>query len=446
MKCSRYVVASPSVQMEGAAGVKRVIFSTRTSTTMLLDEAGWQVLSAGDPERLPDPLVEQLIRAEILVTEDEDELAVILRRNKAAIQDERSLYMVVQPSAACQLGCGYCGQAHRAMGMAASVQDAWLARVDHKLAGNRYDALQIGWFGAEPLTAMPVMRRLTGELRRRTDERGMGYSAKVVTNGVSLTPATATELVEQLGVNSIEVTLDGTRDNHDARRHTKKGSGSFDRIFSNLVAIRDLELSFALSIRCNVDRANADGVSELIDLLSEQQFQKRASFYTAPVHSWGNDAHMASLSREEYASREIEWLALQIERGFRPSLAPSRRTSVCLAVDEESEVVDAYGEIFNCTEVPYVPAYGTPNMFGLGPVTQDREPKRHFTDFADRIADGTYPCQTCAMLPTCGGACPKLWQEGLVPCPSTKLNIGQRLLLVLARDRLRLQADLDAER
>jgi uncharacterized protein len=273
----------------------------------------------------------------------------------------------------------------------------------------------------------------------------MQYSAKVVTNGVALTPEIATELVRQLGVTSIEVTLDGPRRHHDARRHTKSGDRSFDRIVANLLAIRDLDLSFALSIRCNVDRTNADGVSELIELLTEQGLHKRASFYTAPVHSWGNDAHMASLSREDYAAREIEWLALQIARGFKVSLVPSRRTSVCLAVDDESEVVDAHGEVFNCTEVPYVPAYGTPNVFGLGSVADERPAARHFNDFAERIANGAYPCQTCPMLPTCGGACPKLWHEGLVPCPSTKLNIGERLLLVLARDRMRQQADVHAE-
>ena len=437
MICSRYVVASPPVQIDGAAAAKRVIFSTRTSTAILLDEAGWQALSGGDIERLPDALLEQLVRAEIVVPEDEEELGVILARNRAAIQDETSLYMVVQPSAACQLGCGYCGQEHRAVSMTPAIQDAWLARVDRKLEGDRYSAVQIGWFGAEPLTALPAMRRLTAELLRRTGRRKMRYSAKVVTNGVSLTPAVVTELVEQLKVASVEVTLDGTREAHDARRYNKGGGGSFDRIFANLLALRDLPLPFALSIRCNVDRTNAGGVGRLIELLAEHGFQNRASFYTAPVHSWGNLAHLTSLSPDEFAIREIEWLALQIERGFKPTLTPSRRTSVCLAVDEESEVVDAYGELFNCTEVPYVPLYSTPSRFGLGTVTDGGNGKRHFAEFAERVAEGAYACHACEMLPTCGGACPKLWQEGHVPCPSTKRNIGQRLLLVLAQDRLK---------
>jgi uncharacterized protein len=436
MKCSRYVATSPVVRVGDADAAKRVVFSTRTSTTFVMDEGGWQALTRGEAERLPDVLVEQLVQAEILISDDENELAVIQRRNQAAIDDEKCLYMVVQPSAACQLGCGYCGQRHAAVSMTAAIQDDWLARVDRKLARRPYEAMQIGWFGAEPLTAMPVVRRLTGELRRRTDARQMRYSAKVVTNGVALTPATAEELVA-LGVTSIEVTLDGPPAQHDARRHTKTGHGSFARILANLIAIRDHDLRFALSIRCNVDATNADSVADLIDLLASHGLQRRASFYTAPVHSWGNDAHLRGLSREDFAEREVEWLALQLARGFSPSLVPARKTAVCLAVDRESEVVDAHGEVFNCTEVPYVPAYGRPNVFGLGRVEDEQPAPRHFADFADRIAEGLYPCHACPMLPTCGGACPKLWQEGLVPCPSTKLNIGQRLLLVVARDRLK---------
>jgi uncharacterized protein len=36
------------------------------------------------------------------------------------------------------------------------------------------------------------------------------------------------------------------------------------------------------------------------------------------------------------------------------------------------------------------------------------------------------------MLPVCGGSCPKQWLEELNPCPPTKLNIEDRLLLALA--------------
>ena len=33
------------------------------------------------------------------------------------------------------------------------------------------------------------------------------------------------------------------------------------------------------------------------------------------------------------------------------------------------------------------------------------------------------------MLPTCGGGCPKEWEEGRIPCPTPKFNIEQRMVL-----------------
>jgi uncharacterized protein len=53
--------------------------------------------------------------------------------------------------------------------------------------------------------------------------------------------------------------------------------------------------------------------------------------------------------------------------------------------------------------------------------------------FNDRIASGAQaPCRACAMLPVCGGQCPKSWLEGHEPCPSAKLNIARRLVLLVA--------------
>jgi uncharacterized protein len=57
-------------------------------------------------------------------------------------------------------------------------------------------------------------------------------------------------------------------------------------------------------------------------------------------------------------------------------------------------------------------------------------------NFNERVLKKEFDCATCPMLPVCGGACPKSWLEGMAPCPSTKHNIQQRLLLAYAVSRL----------
>lgn len=39
-------------------------------------------------------------------------------------------------------------------------------------------------------------------------------------------------------------------------------------------------------------------------------------------------------------------------------------------------------------------------------------------------------------MPVCGGGCPKSWKEGIKPCPSTKFNIKDKLLLHYATNKL----------
>jgi uncharacterized protein len=94
-------------------------------------------------------------------------------------------------------------------------------------------------------------------------------------------------------------------------------------------------------------------------------------------------------------------------------------------------LTDALGNVFNCTEVSQVPAYGEPNKFALGTV-DERTALAHvpFREFNDEIAKGEHSqCGACRMLPVCGGACPKQWSEGRVPCPPAKTNMPERLTL-----------------
>ena len=56
--------------------------------------------------------------------------------------------------------------------------------------------------------------------------------------------------------------------------------------------------------------------------------------------------------------------------------------------------------------------------------------ERYLGDWNDLIQnDASLPCNTCTMLPVCGGACPKSWQEGNAACPSNKFNIKEKLAL-----------------
>ena len=442
VRLSRYAIAGPVFDV-GGSEPQRLVFSTRSTRLGLVPDRQWQALERGEMDAVPPAFVQAMLDNGFAVPVEEDELRAVLAENRQSSGDAAELVQVLQPSAACQLGCTYCGQAHQASSLSAHRQEAILARIRDRLSaatdsGKPFESLNVGWFGAEPLLGMGAIRAMSPRLSRLADEFDCAFSARVITNGLLLTTETATEL-QSHGVKYVEVTLDGTESVHDARRATKGGRGSFATIMANLTQVAsNPNLGFELVVRTNVDASNADDVPRLIDLLARNGINKRAKLYFSPVYSWGNDAHLAALTPEVYAWHETQWLNQMFELGFALDPLPERHRIVCLALQRDGRVTDAFGTEFNCTEAPLVPAYGAPNRYAVGHVddANGNGVSLPFATWYDEIEDGTQSaCASCRMLPVCGGACPKAWLDGNPPCPSTKHNIVDRMSLALLAGR-----------
>lgn len=440
MKLTDYCVVTQPFFDEVEGCIKRLLYATRTAKLHIVDEYSWKNIESGMFDKLPEKMLFQLLNSEIIVPSNEDELTTILSRNDAVAVDNNQLYLVIQPTASCQLGCHYCGQEHTSKLLSDEEQQMFIQRARAKLETKQFQSLSIGWFGGEPLLGLSVMRALTPQLQTLAKTFGCGYEAKIVTNGLALTEKVATEIISNMDVRFVEITIDGMPEFHDTRRMQKNGKATFDKIFQNVVALakrKDIDVN--ISIRCNVDRENYKSVSPLLKLLAKEGLQERINrFYVAPIHAWGNEAHTRSLSPEDFATHEIIWFSEMIQLGFNPSMIPVRKPIVCMAVQPHAELVDAYSTIFNCTEVSYVPTYGIPNEYAIDHLSGKEMPgkREKLGDFNERVRNREYPCSSCKMLPVCGGACPKSWLEGLEPCPSAKRNIEQRLLLSYAISRI----------
>ncbi|MCK8495286.1 SPASM domain-containing protein [Spirosoma sp. RP8] len=432
-KRSHYIVVTDTI-----AGLipKRVLLATRTARVLVVSESLHQKLEREAWDEMHDNDFDKLRQIEAIVPVSEDELSLIINRNKAAVADSQTLYHVIQPTAMCQLGCGYCGQQHTKDYISGNAAERILERIKSKFDRKRYNHVEIAWFGGEPLMAYAQIRALTPKIQEMARLHNCTYSAKLVTNGLSLKEPVFLELVRKHDINTIEVTLDGTAEYHDARRHTKEGLSTFNLIFQNLIKIYNRpdfkELGCSISIRCNVDERNKESVLPLIQLLAEYNLQdKIAYFYVAAIHSWGNDAHKLSLEKQTFADEEIDWIMEQYKYGFSPGLVPKLNPVVCLSVTPDAEVFDAFGNVFDCTEVPYVETYEN-SKYKVGNVNDGLDSlssHRELLSFHDEILAGKYSCTSCPMLPVCGGGCPKSWRENMAACPTNKFNIKDKLLM-----------------
>ena len=438
MKVSKYAIFSKKLILTTGEGELQTIYSTRTNKLKFVNLKIWKRVLDGKWEDISQNLLNELISTEIIVPKNENELKVIIERNKAASKDRKTLYIVIQPTASCNLGCWYCGQNHTKTKINASLYEGLITKIQSILIENEtYEKLHIAWFGGEPFLALKEIKYITKKLKKYCSVNNISYYSKIVTNGLTAKKNIVQALISELSLTQIEITIDGLSQYHDKNRYLKNGKPSFNIIYNNIIDICSiLNEKIKLSIRCNVSIHNYEGVFPLINKLKNDNISEKITFYLAPVHSWGNDAHKESLSIENFSLLEIGWLTQMYQNNFKLNLIPKRKEEVCLTAMPNSFVLDSYGNSYKCTEISYVDNYigsSIENIFKISNGIPEKDDLSAIDNFYNDVMKGEYGCNDCKIFPICGGSCPKEWIEGHIPCPPYKFNLEERILLHLSK-------------
>ncbi|MCD4502310.1 radical SAM/SPASM domain-containing protein [Chromobacterium vaccinii] len=434
---SRYLVASDVISPDHHPAPSRLLFASRTGKSLLIKEKVYQHLLAGEFHLIDEATLDQLQTDEVLVPPTADEFLDLLEQNKQELREISTLSLTLQPTANCQLGCVYCGQQHVKKNLEDDTADLIIARVMDTLQRKRYKKLSISWYGGEPILAVKQIEHVSGRLIEQCEQAGIGYSASMITNGLSLKPDIYLRL-QKHQIGHFQITLDGIGQTHDLMRPIKAGGGSFDIILRNLLDVTSMPEFAAhgsgVTVRVNINRQNHHKVVELIDLLADQGLAKlNVALDFHPVVDWGgNHADRDSLAAADFATLEIDWMLHAIRRGFKFNrILPGRTNAPCMVVMPDAEVYDAYGNIYPCYEFPYTPKYDSPKykIGHIRNIDQVRNDKAVTREWYTDIQTGISPCPRCPLFPVCGGGCAKHWYNGETGCPTFKLNLQERLVL-----------------
>lgn len=435
-KVSRYLVISDRTYADENGRQVRLLYGTRTAKLMFVPPRVAQALATGHIEPLPETLLGTLRAAQIVVPADQDELDSILAKYRQAATDRSGVQFILLPTSYCNMGCSYCGQEHVRGGLGRDHRDRVRARVLRAIRLPTTKQITVDWFGAEPMMGYAVIRDLAKDFVVAADEAGIEYSSTIVTNGSLLNARNIDALIRRCRVTQFDITLDGPPEVHDVHRPLKSGDGSFWAIVRTVsaAAVRDEYQHVAFDFRTNVDVHNQDSISRYIELMASLGFARpNVTFSLARVRPWGNDVSAIELSRQQFATRELEWMDLMQRARLSFNVLPSRARKVtCPAVKSTSELISGTGNIFSCTDHPLLPEAEAGNA--LANISQESlpvfRPEGEFDAWYDEVQEGKSWCQTCVFLPTCGGSCPKAWHEGNPPCPGYKLNVQGRFDLV----------------
>jgi uncharacterized protein len=268
----------------------------------------------------------------------------------------RAYAVTALTTTACNLGCSYCyqniEQAVEAPSRPPRIAnsnlhndgiDKIVSFVRRQMRKNGFEATSLLLFGGEPL----LNPHACLQLLRRFSELNL-IRADMITNGTLLT-ARLSALLEQAGLQSVQITYDGARAAHDKVRITRSGDGTFDTINKRIKKAIACT-SFNWNIRINVSAQNASTLGALAESLATIYPSGRSSVHFSPVFDYGVGYENRLRYSDDLAAAFIVAGRIFLQAGFKLKYAPGpRRCPYCgTSGGKTGAVINADGRLYSC--------------------------------------------------------------------------------------------------
>ena len=341
--------------------------------------------------------LEELENNGVLVKDDFDENAFLKYFHYKTKFSNETLYLTIAPTLDCNFACPYCYENRRKGKMSQEVQEAVIEFIEDTISkGTR--KLDISWYGGEPLLYPEIVESMSRKINAIAQEASCTVSMHMVTNGYLLTDKLI-EMLDEVGVTRIQITLDGSREYHDVRRPLRNGDGTFDKIMENLKLFADSPIE--VMVRMNVDNQNQKDFMVLKKMILALD-NPNVKLYTSPVEDINKDTvnHVSDfMTTEEFDNftlKACEDGGLS-EEDFS---VMDDRFCFCTAETENCYVVDDRGDVYKCWDEVGRLEHRCFNM--LDPESTNYMVISKYLAWDPFEND---KCSNCVYLPLCFGGC-----------------------------------------
>mgnify|MGYP004643394081 FL=1 len=337
-----------------------------------------------------------LIKARILVDNQEDDLNVYLADVLKNRYNSSDMALTILPTRGCNFGCIYCYEQDRPNVLMSEQTEK--AIVKFVCSNSNLKRLSVVWYGGEPLLNFDSMVRLTKMFKQLNIE----YSAKIVSNGYLLTKEKA-NLMKDLAIRNIQITFDGSEEIHNQRRFLLGGQPTYRKIMDNLKYLLSINKEITIDIRTNIDRRNKDDYNKFYQDFKSEINDKRVTMYPGFVSDLLSSECVSpefNISEGGYKAQFI--LDIFDKYGIEiKSFLPKYRRHSCVASKYFAFVVGPEGELYKCWRM-----VGNQKET-IGNVNDGSFDMVKFSKYligADYTLDSK--CLQCEFITLCGGGCP----------------------------------------
>ena len=204
---------------------------------------------------------QDLLNNGFVVDKNMNELDFIRLRLLKSRFDVHSLSFTLVPTRACNCRCVYCFEEpmNSSMGKDDCIETAKF--IKSQIEEIKPLNLVTIWYGGEPLLATETMEFLSEALMRICEESGILYIAHLISNGYLLSESLVFKL-KKMGIETIQITLDGPERIHNQRRVLKNGGPTFQRLKEAILISKRIFKNVV--IRIHVDQVNKQSIYDLL--------------------------------------------------------------------------------------------------------------------------------------------------------------------------------------
>jgi len=305
----------------------------------------------------------------------------------------------------CNFACPYCyeGDLKGKIIMSDETVDLLIAFIKEKFGisgfgGAGKNALNLDFYGGEPLLSLGLIKRISGAMKAFTEARGAEFTFTLVTNGSLFKKKVAEELYP-LGLRRAKITVDGPAETHNKSRPFKSGAASFDIIMNNIKETCDI---VKIGIGGNFTRDNYEKFLDLLAYLKaegltpDRLYQvKFGSILGRPAGDTSVEYVDGCMSVNEPWISKAEVLLREaiLQAGYAtPKITPMP----CQVELRNAYVVNHDGAVYKC------PGLIGRKGFEVGDL------KNGITDYTVSHRVGIWKneeCLECEYLPLCFGGC-----------------------------------------
>jgi uncharacterized protein len=380
-----------------------VIHNFRTGKGLFIDTFDEPVISS-----LPNETRIKMIEYGMIIEGSRNEISELQKERTKILQSTDVIMMTIVLTSMCNLRCSYCFEE----GIDRRESNHGIVESTIRFLESRPipKMLDIRWFGGEPLINIKALRQIYEYVLKYVEKNRIAYSSELVTNGTLLDNDNVT-LLANMGINSIQVSIDGTRDIHDKFRPYKNGKGTYIDIVEGLNRLVSI-WSGNIIIRINVSKSNYEYIPRAVDLLCQMPFASQATFSFDYMMPNGQSDTSDYFSEVEFSVAQIDLIQYAQSRSLStiPLFPKSRKAMFCLAEANYYGIIQAGLEVVKCDF-----DIGKQTFSLLKPIEGNIE---------HMVNQKGIKCVSCQLLPICMGGCKK---KGT--CPIFFHTIDDRLKL-----------------